>query len=224
MGAPGLSFGSDGAAHFPGFAAAELDSLVDLLSRWPSGKPGVRIAGDPAIAELLGSESTFGRLAGDLTGQCSRAVRAILFDKSDSANWALGWHQDRTIAVKERLEMPGFGPWTVKQGIPHVTPPFGLIERMVSLRIHVDRVDGTNGPLQVALGTHRTGYIANSDTGKFANRSKVLACLAEPGDVWAYASPILHSSRAAAPGRRRRVLQVDYSPDELPDGMDWLGL
>jgi hypothetical protein len=32
-------------------------------------------------------------------------------------DWALGWHQDRTIAVMERVEADGLGPWTVKSGL-----------------------------------------------------------------------------------------------------------
>lgn len=50
------------------------------------------------------------------------------------------------------------------------------------------------------------------------------ACLAEPGDVWLYATPILHASEAAKAPLRRRVLQVDYAVDDLPGGLEWLGI
>jgi hypothetical protein len=35
-------------------------------------------------------------------------VRAILFDKITSANWTVPWHQDRSIAVRKRIDVPGF--------------------------------------------------------------------------------------------------------------------
>ena len=103
-------------------------------------------------------------------------------------------------------------------------PPFNLIERMVTLRIHFDPIDGGNAPLLIAPGSHRHGLIADSATDEMVAQCEVFACLAEAGDVWAYSTPILHASQAVGPGRRRKVLQVDYSPDDLPDGLDWLGL
>jgi len=33
-------------------------------------------------------------------------VKAILFDKTPSMNWYVTWHQDLTIAVKEKIEVP----------------------------------------------------------------------------------------------------------------------
>jgi len=45
-----------------------------------------------------------------------------------------------------------------------------------------------------------------------------------PGDVWLYATPILHASDAAVEPLHRRVLQVDYAADWLPGGLEWLGI
>lgn len=83
--------------------------------------------------------------------------RAILFDKRADQNWCLGWHQDHTIAVKQRVEVDGFGPWSVKSGMVHVEPPFGLLASVVTLRVQVDPVPVTNAPLLVASGSHKHG-------------------------------------------------------------------
>lgn len=74
----------------------------------------------------------------DRLGRAARPVRAILFDKTPVTNWGLAWHQDRTIAVSTRHEMPGYGPWSLKAGLQHVEPPFDVIESMLTLRIHLD--------------------------------------------------------------------------------------
>ena len=50
-------------------------------------------------------------------------VRATLFDKTELSNWKVPWHQDVTIAVQKRHEVPGYGPWSVKSGVTHVQPP-----------------------------------------------------------------------------------------------------
>ena len=51
-----------------------------------------------------------------------------------------------------------------------------------------------------------------------------IACLADAGDVWCYATPILHASATAQGKRHRRVLQVDYAATALPEPLVWLGV
>ena len=43
------------------------------------------------------------------------AVKSIYFDKPESSNWFVAYHQDLTISVDQKMELNGFGPWTVKQ-------------------------------------------------------------------------------------------------------------
>jgi hypothetical protein len=59
-------------------------------------------------------------------------VRAIYFDKSSEANWLVPWHQDLTLAVRTRVDVPGFGPWSTKDGVTHVQPPDGVVSRKCS--------------------------------------------------------------------------------------------
>src|SRR5262245_25806598 len=62
-------------------------------------------------------------------------VRALFFDKTEAANWRVPWHQDLTIAVARRIEIDGFGPWSIKAGVPHVQPPAAILEKMVTVRV-----------------------------------------------------------------------------------------
>lgn len=59
-----------------------------------------------------------------------KPVRAILFDKTPSSNWYVTWHQDVTIAVKERIDVAGYGPWSIKSGVHHVQPPAAVLQNM----------------------------------------------------------------------------------------------
>jgi hypothetical protein len=81
---------------------------------------GVRLFGVDGLSSFLASNGPIGSLAAQSLGETARPVRAILFDKSASANWSLTWHQDRVVAVRERMEVEGFGPWTRKHGRPFV--------------------------------------------------------------------------------------------------------
>lgn len=212
-----------GAAHLPGAAAPFLSALEDALTALPTGQAGIRLHGISGLGALLTPE-VLGRSAAAVLGPGAVPVRAILFDKSDAANWVLGWHQDRTIAVRERFEVAGFGPWSVKGDMRHVEPPFAIIERMLTLRIHLDAVDEDNAPLLIAPGSHRLGRIPESGIDAAIARCGTYACSAERSDAWLYATPILHASAAARLPRRRRVLQVDFSADLLPPPLEWLGL
>lgn len=150
-------------------------------------------------------------------------VRAILFDKNADQNWSLGWHQDRTIAVKQRIDVEGFGPWSIKSGMTHVEPPFDLLAGMVTVRVHLDAVPVTNAPLLVAPGSHKRGRIPAVEIPNVVSQCGVIPCLADAGDIWLYATPILHASQASVAPLHRRVLQVDYAVSQLPGGLEWLG-
>jgi ectoine hydroxylase-related dioxygenase (phytanoyl-CoA dioxygenase family) len=151
-------------------------------------------------------------------------VRAILFDKSAEQNWSLGWHQDRTIAVKQRIDTDGFGPWSIKTGMVHVEPPFDLLAGMVTVRVHLDAVPETDAPLLIAPGSHTRGRIPTVEIPEVVRQCGIIPCLAAAGDIWLYATPILHASDAAATPLHRRVLQVDYAVGQLPGGLEWLGM
>jgi len=159
-----------------------------------------------------------------LVGDEAQPVRAILFDKTPAANWSLGWHQDRTIAVRQHINVAGFDHWNRKADAIHVEPPFEFIERMLTLRIHVDPVPSGNAPLLIAPGSHRMGRISEERIEAVVDRCGSVACLARAGDIWVYQTPILHASDRARINARRRVLQADFSADSLPGGLDWLGL
>jgi len=219
-----LRLGRDGAEHWPGAAAGHLPAILQAMASVPGDHAGIRLTGIPALNDLLDARGAIGARVARHLGPATRPVRMILFDKSAAANWALGWHQDRTIVVRDRAEAPGFGPWTIKAGLLHVAPPIDLLARMMTIRIHLDPVPRANAPLLVAPGSHRLGRVAEGEIAAAVERLGVVACLAAAGDVWAYATPILHASDASAEPRRRRVLQVDYAAEQLPGGLEWLGI
>jgi hypothetical protein len=198
---------------------ADLRALADAL---PKDRAGVRLQGIAAHAQLLAPHGPLGALASSRLGPGTRAVRAIMFDKTPDTNWALGWHQDRTIVVRKRLDTDGFGPWTVKAGMIHVEPPAAMMAGMLTMRVHLDDVPETNAPLSIAPGSHRLGRIPEQHVEAIVAKCGTVTCLAEAGDVWLYATPILHASNAASGAGHRRVLQVDFAATDLPQGLEWL--
>lgn len=218
------TFPIEGAQLFRGAVKCCLPALEDALAGLPIEAAGTRLHGIVALRPLLATDGCVGTIAATVLGPPARPVRAILFNKSSETNWGLGWHQDRTICVKERREIIGFGPWTTKRGMIHVAPPFDLLAQMVTLRVHLDDVPETNAPLLIAPGSHRLGRVEVGEIDEAVERCGIRACLAKAGDAWLYATPILHASDASTSPRSRRVLQVDYAAFDLPGELEWLGV
>jgi hypothetical protein len=220
-----LTFNSDGAQRFRcAITPAELQGIESAILDLPPDQAGIRIHGNTGLRPYLEAAGPVGKIAASVLGPACRPVRAILFDKTQATNWALGWHQDRTIVVTERVEVDGFGPWTVKNGLVHVEPPFQLLAGMVTLRVHLDPVPANNAPLLIAPGSHRLGRIPEKEVSHVMQRCGTVVCLADTRDTWLYSTPILHASEAATTPAHRRVLQVDYAVGNLPGGLAWLGV
>jgi ectoine hydroxylase-related dioxygenase (phytanoyl-CoA dioxygenase family) len=157
------------------------------------------------------------------TGGEPRPVRAIWFNKSAEANWLVAWHQDLAIAVRERIETPGFEAWSVKEGVPHVQPPAAVLERMLTVRIHLDDADDRNGGLRVIAGSHQLGLL---DPERIewhrAERNETL-CNVRAGDALFMRPLLLHASSKSTSDRPRRVLHLEYAAEDLPGGLAWPG-
>lgn len=220
-----LFLSSDGAERVSQALPAQDMALLNQLAvdHFGSG-PGVRLFRSERLNQVLNRSGTLAEIASSRFGPNVRPVRAVLFDKTAKSNWAVGWHQDRTIAVRAKCDVRRFGPWSKKAGQHHVEPPFEIISGMLTVRVHLDPCHSGNAPLMIAPGSHRLGRIPTTEIEATVRNLGRAICEADAGDVWLYATPILHASEAAQEPTHRRVLQVDYSCDVLPGELEWLGI
>ena len=149
-------------------------------------------------------------------------VRGILFDKHSGANWKVPWHQDRKIAVKERLEVEGFRSWSVKERMTHCQPTAEILADMMALRFHIDDCGESNGPLKVLPGTHNEGFLTINASMKYAESIPVEFCTCIAGDVIVMKPLLLHASSEATTVGHRRVLHLEFAKSGLPGGLEWL--
>ncbi len=149
------------------------------------------------------------------------AVRGLFFDKSADANWFVGWHQDLTIAVREKCAAPGFGPWSVKAGVPHVKAPASVLEGMIALRFHLDDCGADNGPLRVVPGSHRRGCLDAGAALELRKEHGEVACHVPRGGVVLMRPLLLHASSRTAGEGRRRVIHLECASKPLPPPLAW---
>jgi ectoine hydroxylase-related dioxygenase (phytanoyl-CoA dioxygenase family) len=185
------------------------------------GRAGIRnlLELAPSIRELAQSQE-IRSLVEPILGDSARVVRAIFFDKQPTANWKVPWHQDLSIAVKERLDLPDYHPWSVKEGIPHVQPPTAILEQMLTVRIHLDRTDESNGALRVIPGSHAGGKLTTPQIDRW-QQFPAISGNCQAGGVLLMRPLLLHASSVAAVPSHRRVIHLEYARDRLPSGLEW---
>ena len=197
-----------------------LQTLRGHFSQIAIERPGAR--GFDLSHEILAPISgKLASLASFLASRPMNPVRVLFFDKTPDSNWSVPWHQDRTIAVEQRHDVFGFGPWSVKNGIAHVEPPVEVLEDMLTLRLFVDDCDTDNGPLEVARGSHRVGRIAANRVKEVAARSDIFVGTGHAGDVLAMKLLAIHCSKRSAAVDHRRVIHVDYASRDLAPPLQW---
>ena len=148
-------------------------------------------------------------------------VRVMVFDKTPDKNWLVTWHQDKTISVSDKADIPGWGQWTVKDGINHVQPDLKVLEDMVTFRIHLDDANESNGCLKVIPKSHNLGILNKDVQDRLVSESEVYICTATSGDLLVMRPHLLHSSSKGCAPSHRRIVHVEYSSFKLPMGLAW---
>lgn len=177
----------------------------NLLSLWDGWRPLVE---HPAVADLIGRQ----------VGSGAGLVRGLYFDKPPGQGWALALHRDRTIAVAEHCEpAEPFSKPTRKGGVPHVQATNELLDRMLTIRLHLDPMCDQNGPLVVIPSSHR-------DNESESSSADAIPIHCDAGDLFVMRPRLVHGSRACDPDTEmhRRVIHLEIAPSQqLPGGYRW---
>ena len=215
-------FGQDGYCVLPDVLPRQIcQEAIEEFERLrgDSGSHSLRNVHRSALVLDIANNSAAMELAKGILGPNATLVRAIFFDKIPGSNWSVPWHQDLTIALKERAEVPGFSPWSQKDGVWHVQPPAEILDAMVTVRLHLDDCSHDNGPVRVKPGSHRHGKIAESRIEGWNTQD--VACTGLAGSALVMRPLLLHASSPAQNPAHRRVLHLEYASAILPEPLEW---
>jgi len=216
------AFGANGYVLLPrGLTPFACDDVVEAINRVEKSngdrRGGIRNVFQhmPEVRVLVRS-SVIRAIIEPILGHNAFAVRAILFDKVPQANWRVPWHRDMAIAVRGRIDVPGFSGWSIKEGVVHVEAPREVLDRMLSIRLHLDPVDEDNGPLRVIPGSHGepVGAVKVDDA-----QAVTLTCA--QGSVLLMRPLLMHASSPAKRPAHRRVLHLEFAAHDLSGGLEW---
>jgi ectoine hydroxylase-related dioxygenase (phytanoyl-CoA dioxygenase family) len=166
--------------------------------------PVAKMAGDRVLIDLARS----------LLGATAFPFRATLFDKSATANWLVAWHQDTALPLCQRIECPGWGPWSVKAGIVYAHAPAPALSQVLALRLHLDDSTPGNGPLRVLPATHTLGVLSADRIHDLTNEISPMDCVCPKGGVVLMKPLLVHASSKSQIDAPRRVLHIEYAASE----------
>jgi len=211
------------------YSDEEIDLLIHQIEQTDASNAAFRKATDLfAIRQFLKEvpQSTaviFNKkltaLIADYFGDNFFVVKSIYFDKPASSNWFVSYHQDLTISVDKKIELEGFGPWSVKQTQYAVQPPLKILQENFTLRIHLDDTNEQNGALKVIPQSHSKG-IYRPETIDWTKENENI-CRVKKGGTMFMKPLLLHSSGRTTNNNKRRVIHIEFSNALLPEGLRW---
>ncbi len=211
------------------FSEEEVAQIVHVLNNIDTSKENFRKSEDlfairqflkevPEIKNLIFNDN-IKKIIKEIFGDRYFVVKSIYFDKPETSNWYVAYHQDLTISVDKKLELSGFGPWTTKQNQFAVQPPLDILENIYTIRIHLDDTDENNGALKVVPESHSKG-IYRPETIDWTVETEEI-CKVNKGGVMLMKPLTLHGSNRTTNGKKRRVIHIEFSDKELPEVLQW---
>jgi ectoine hydroxylase-related dioxygenase (phytanoyl-CoA dioxygenase family) len=190
----------------PSSSSAEIFAVRNLLQTIPELAEVLKISIVPQLAEIF-------------AGNKPSIIRSIYFNKPATANWVVPWHQDLTVNLKEKSSTNGFTKWAVKDGQLTAKAPAELLSKILTLRIHLDDCDETNGALKVIPGSHLHGELRTDDYLR-TELERAVTCSVNSGGIMLMQPLLLHAS-SRSKGAERRVIHLEFYSGELPAPLQW---
>lgn len=211
-----MSFAEDGFDLVRGGVTPE--ELRMLQQEFPPDSPNRRnlFVFSPQVERLV-RQGSFSRYAQEILGPDCFAVRAVFFNKIDKANWHVPWHQDLSVPIRQRREVPGFAAFTVKEGVLHTNAPAEVLAGLLILRLHLDPANPANGAMQLIPGSHLNGRLSEP----LAGHREPVQPAAAAGDILRLRPLVFHASAHSASDAPRRVIHIEYANQALPGGLAW---
>lgn len=202
----------------PLLTSSEIETLATALTQ-PSvyrSRAGIRHALGLDEVASLARDPRLLSIAGEILGVGAFPYHATLFDKSPTSNWLVVWHQDTALPLRERQELPGWGPWSVKEGVNYAHAPASALGQVLALRVHLDDSTERNGPLRVLPRSHTRGVLSDEEIERLIPETAPVECVVRKGGILAMRPLLIHSSSKSQEDSPRRVLHIEYAASMFP--------
>lgn len=211
------------------YSEEEIQNILTIIDQTDSSNETFRKTNDlfairqflreiPTVIDLIFTENLKSVMK-EIIGEDFFVVKSIYFDKPETSNWYVPYHQDLTISVDKKMEIKNFELWTTKQNQFAVQPPIEFLENITTIRIHLDDTDENNGALRVVPKSHLK-KIYRPETIDW-NKEIETICRVKKGGIMLMKPLTLHSSKRTTNNKKRRVIHIEFSNRELPNELNW---
>lgn len=211
------------------FTNEEVENILAAINRADSTKETFKKSQDLfAIRQFLKEipETTdlifnykLKNIINEIFGEDYFLVKSIYFDKPETSNWFVSYHQDLTISVDQKIEVAGFGPYTKKHNQFAVQPPLHILDNNFTIRIHLDDTNELNGALKIISNSHSKGIYRPEKIDW--SIEKEVSCNVMRGGIMIMKPLLLHSSNRTSNHQKRRVIHLEFSNQILPKELNW---
>jgi len=161
------------------------DAFLSLAGLNPHFGCGQRLTNMSALATRLPLE--FKRTLSNF-GFDPMPLRAVGFHKSSEGNWSLPWHQDRIVAMEEK---------------------------MAFAYVAFDEICEGQGGLELAEKTHQFGVISEGKIKAHFQTAKIARPNMQTGEVFLVSALTLHRSAPMKTHGARKTLRIDFANHAL---------
>lgn len=211
------------------YSEEEIQNILTIIDQTDSSNETFRKTNDlfairqflreiPTVIDLIFTENLKSVMK-EIIGEDFFVVKSIYFDKPETSNWYVPYHQDLTISVDKKMEIKNFELWTKKQNQFAVQPPIEFLENITTIRIHLDDTDENNGALRVVPKSYLK-KIYRPETIDW-NKETETICRVKKGGIMLMKPLTLHSSKRTTNNKKRRVIHIEFSNRELPNELKW---
>ena len=200
----------------------EINAIIKIINKnLSSDKFGERefLFNNPNVAKKVFNSKLLS-LVKKILPNCNTSIKSIYFNKPPKANWVVSWHQDITINVKNEVKTKGFKNWRTKGDRTIVQPDLETLQKIYTIRIHLDDCNKENGALHVITESHVNGVINLKEWTKEKIGSEYI-CEVSKGGILIMNPLLLHSSKRTENNKNRRVIHIEFSNANLPNGIRW---
>lgn len=204
------------------YSTQEVKAMISIIERQQlDNKFGIRefLLHQPELLEIIFNEKLI-EVIRSISSGYNKVIKSIFFDKPPNANWIVNWHQDLTINLRNKKEVKGYKNWRSTKGRVIVQAPREFLEKIITIRIHLDDCTEENGALRIIEGSHKEGIIEIKDWIKEKEGIEKI-CEVSKGGIVLMKPLVLHSSRRTENMMNRRVIHIELLDEELPKGLEW---
>ena len=210
------------------YDTSEVNAIIDIINKTDQSNSTFRKTNDlfairqflkevPEVKQLIFNEK-LKTLIAQLFSPNYFIVKSIYFDKPEKSNWFVAWHQDLTISVDKKVDLPAYGSWTVKSDQFVVQPPVNILQDNFTIRVHLDDTNEDNGALKIIEGSHISIFRPEKlDIDTIIGTS----CNVPMGGIMIMRPLLMHASNRTTSNKQRRVIHIEFSRQELPVEISW---